>query len=159
MCVARIFPQLVKLGKSPCWSSHFLFASAGKQATGKTTHSTYLHHSSCSVSSPLCLFWHLQHCHNFLCSVCSFPMSLHAFLLLPLPLILYLCLFLLPLCVSFLHAQVPHSLSIFILVLLPSIIQAAFLLVYSVWSRSPSRASESKLWSTADGSVCLRLFI
>lgn len=90
-----MLPQLVKLGKSARWSSHFLFTSAGKQATGKTTHSTYLHHSPASVSS--LLLQASPHSHAFLCSVCSFPISLHAFPLLPLT--SYLRLFLLiPLC-------------------------------------------------------------
>lgn len=81
-----MLPQLVKLGKSPRWSSHFLFTSAGKQATGKTTHSTYLHHSPASVSSlPLQAS---PHSHAFLCSVCAFPISLHAFLL-SLPISIY----------------------------------------------------------------------
>lgn len=107
VCVARMLPQLVKLGKSARWSSHFLFTSAGKQATGKTTHSTYLHHSPASVSS--LLLQASPHSHAFLCSVCSFPISLHAFPLLPLT--SYLRLFLLIPFVfhSFMHKFPVHS--------------------------------------------------
>lgn len=73
----HVFPQLVKLsvGKSPCWSSHFLFISAAKQATGKTTHSTYL--SLPFFLSPLLPSASLPS-HAFPYTVYSFPMCLHA---------------------------------------------------------------------------------
>lgn len=71
-----------------------------------------------------------------------------------LPLSIYVCLSR-SACQLLAHStQAPCSLTVFLL--LPSIIQAAFLLAYSVWGRTPLRGTDSKRESLniSHGTVC-----